>query len=283
MSNAVTTLCTPMRLTPAQKAVLMCLADYADDAGLAWPSVPKIGAWTCLQRTAVIEALKALEGTGLVTVDRRSGVNNRCRINVDKVVEKVEAYPQKQANHSARRTRPGNGPVRETDAHPSGRRTTPVRETDQTRPGNGPKPSIPNIEPSVTHQRSRKRAAAPCPADVPQSLMDEWLAVRKAKRAGPVTDTVLNAIRREAAKAGLGIADAITACVEFSWQGFEAEWYAQRRPQAAATSVAAGDPDSRASIEAEGLRLGLGAWTQTEQWAAYRARVRAAQSTALRS
>lgn len=280
MSNAVTTLCKPLRVTPAQKAVVMCLADYADDTGLAWPSVPKIGDWTCLQRTAVIEALKALEGLGLVSIDRRSGVNNRCRINVEKVVENVESYPQKQKNHSAARTRPANGPVRETDEDPSGKRTPPVRETYQTRPANGPKPSVTTIEPPMTRQSSRGREAAPCPEDVPQSLMDDYMKVRKAKKAGPLTDTALGGLRREASKAGITLVDAITACCEFGWQGFNADWYAQRRPQEAASSVAASDPDSRTFIEAEGVRLGLGPWSQLEQFAAYKARVRMAQEQA---
>lgn len=38
------------------------------------------------------------------------------------------------------------------------------------------------------------------------------------------------------------------------------------------------DPDSQPAIEAEGERLGLGRWTQTEQWPAYLAKVRKAQA-----
>jgi hypothetical protein len=37
------------------------------------------------------------------------------------------------------------------------------------------------------------------------------------------------------------------------------------------------DPESQQAIEAEGIRLGLGKWSQTEQWAAYKGRVRAKQ------
>ncbi len=33
------------------------------------------------------------------------------------------------------------------------------------------------------------------------------------------------------------------------------------------------DPDSRASVEAVGISLGLGTWTETEQWASYKSRV----------
>lgn len=38
------------------------------------------------------------------------------------------------------------------------------------------------------------------------------------------------------------------------------------------------DPDSRAAVEAEGVRLGVGNWDdEAEQWPAYKARVREAQ------
>jgi hypothetical protein len=42
-------------------------------------------------------------------------------------------------------------------------------------------------------------------------------------------------------------------------------------------AVAAADPDSQQAVEAEGVRLGIGKWSQIEQWPAYKARVRAAQ------
>ena len=44
------------------------------------------------------------------------------------------------------------------------------------------------------------------------------------KRA-PLTQTALDAIIKEAAKARLTLNDAIKSCVENSWQGFKADWY----------------------------------------------------------
>lgn len=76
---------------------------------------------------------------------------------------------------------------------------------------------------------ARKRAArTPArPDDVPESVWQDFQAIRKAKRA-PLTDTALEGIRREAAKAGLGLGDAIAYCCEAGWQGFNAGWYADR-------------------------------------------------------
>jgi hypothetical protein len=52
--------------------------------------------------------------------------------------------------------------------------------------------------------------------------------VRKAKRAGPVTQTVLDGISREAQKAGITLQAAIEHCCLSGWQGFKADWYLSR-------------------------------------------------------
>jgi hypothetical protein len=66
----------------------------------------------------------------------------------------------------------------------------------------------------------------------PQVFAD-WLAVRRAKRAGPVTPTVLAGMRREAAKAGISLQDAVAHCCVAGWQGFRADWYLRDRQPAA--------------------------------------------------
>lgn len=61
----------------------------------------------------------------------------------------------------------------------------------------------------------------------------DWLAVRKVKRAAN-TETVIENLVREAAKAQISVADAVLICATRSWQGFEAEWLkpkAQASPQ----------------------------------------------------
>jgi hypothetical protein len=60
--------------------------------------------------------------------------------------------------------------------------------------------------------------------EVPASLVSEWKLVRKAKRAGPITETVLKAMIREADKAGINLVDAVRICVERGWQGFRADY-----------------------------------------------------------
>lgn len=58
---------------------------------------------------------------------------------------------------------------------------------------------------------------------VPEQAAIDWLAVRKAKRA-PLTQTVIDELKREAAKAGITVAQAVLICARKSWQGFNAAW-----------------------------------------------------------
>jgi len=72
----------------------------------------------------------------------------------------------------------------------------------------------------------RKRDAAPkvCkPDDVEQQTWDDWLTLRKAKKA-PVTETVLASARQECAKAGMTLEDFLQVWCRRGSQGLEAAW-----------------------------------------------------------
>jgi hypothetical protein len=60
---------------------------------------------------------------------------------------------------------------------------------------------------------------------IPEQLAADWLTLRKGLKAA-VTETVLQGIEREAAKARLTLAEALAMCCERSWRGFKAEWVA---------------------------------------------------------
>ena len=74
----------------------------------------------------------------------------------------------------------------------------------------------------------RKRGHAPVIDGISETLLQDFLEVRKAKRAGKLTPTAIAGIKREAEKAGLTLEQAITVCCECGWQGFNAGWYAER-------------------------------------------------------
>lgn len=69
--------------------------------------------------------------------------------------------------------------------------------------------------------------------EVPDLSITSWMQVRKLKKAVN-SEVALAAFKREAAKAGLSIADAVLICAERSWSGLEAEWL---KPKAQASPV----------------------------------------------
>jgi uncharacterized protein YdaU (DUF1376 family) len=58
---------------------------------------------------------------------------------------------------------------------------------------------------------------------VDKRFVDDWLKVRKAKKAAP-TETAMEKIAHEVRKSGLTWNDAIRTCCEQSWAGFNASW-----------------------------------------------------------
>jgi len=90
---------------------------------------------------------------------------------------------------------------------------------------NNDKPITNNDKPNT------KTVAVKRPDDVDQDVWDDFLAIRKAKRA-VLTQTALDGIQREAGKAGWSLNDAIRETVSRGWQSFKADWVAnsQNKP-----------------------------------------------------
>jgi hypothetical protein len=91
-----------------------------------------------------------------------------------------------------------------------------------------PKREANGLDTDTDTDKKRARDPAPVIPGVSPQLLSDYLEVRKGKRAGKITPTVIAALEREAGKAGIDVADAVKACCEFGWQGFNAGWYAER-------------------------------------------------------
>lgn len=59
---------------------------------------------------------------------------------------------------------------------------------------------------------------------VSPSLLADYLKVRKAKKAGELTETAFNGIVKEAAKVGLSAEQALEICCRRGWVGFNSSW-----------------------------------------------------------
>jgi len=103
----------------------------------------------------------------------------------------------------------------------------------------------PNIkqEPLTIKQETKNTATAVAPpVGVSQSVWDDFVKQRKAKKA-PVSETVITKIRNQAEKAGWSLEDALAEICARGWTGFNADWvkekqtFAQQAADVARTTV----------------------------------------------
>jgi hypothetical protein len=86
--------------------------------------------------------------------------------------------------------------------------------------------AIPERETEGETETETKRKIATivaCPPDVDQQIWDDWKQLRKAKKA-PVTETVVNSARKEAAKANMAFSDFLSVWCARGSQGLQADW-----------------------------------------------------------
>ena len=80
------------------------------------------------------------------------------------------------------------------------------------------------------------KAEALCPADVPEAVWTDFIALRKAKGA-PLTETALKLITKDAEKAGYTLSAALEICCARGWQAFRADWVTpQKSPRGGSLS-----------------------------------------------
>lgn len=100
--------------------------------------------------------------------------------------------------------------------------------------------TINNIKNNIqnTNKKNTKKSDLDLLADfgITGQLADDFITHRKACKA-PITETALKGFQREADKAGIPLAEAITISIERNWRGFKSEWdwrgsgVVQRQPQ----------------------------------------------------
>ena len=259
MSIALMTLARKTALPTNAKFVLMALADWADDNGInCYPSVYEMAEYmTCSERT-VQRLLRELEEGGWVAVvgnAQGGGSSRQYALNVPQMemiaaIEHARREAEKERRRRERKSEinpfaKGCQSVTPDKLSPvttatQGVTTTTLRgDNCDTRGDTGVTPST--IDPPYIHQRSTSVVSADAqtaqpakptgiaqPDGVCQQVWADFLQIRKAKRS-PLTATALAGIEREAAKAGIGLQQALEVCCESGWAGFKADWFANQR------------------------------------------------------
>lgn len=167
MSTILMSQCWPLGgMSPAQKAVLISMADQANDDGYCWPSVGTISKRTCLSERAVQGTIKWLQSANLMTASERNGTSS-----VYRLTPAAYAPPQEMRPADAAPTPAASAPPPPQMLHPTPADAAP--------------------KPSMNRQLNRKEPKDTL-ADATGFVLPDWIPAdawaafmetRKAKKA----------------------------------------------------------------------------------------------------
>ena len=126
MSTIIMSQCWPLQISPTAKAVLISLADNANDQGHCWPSLSTIAMRTCFSERAVQNGIKWLEEHGLVKANRSNGRHTT-------YVVTPNGFQPPQEMHGLVDANPSTSFTPEADAPPQQMRHTPAADAGDPR------------------------------------------------------------------------------------------------------------------------------------------------------
>lgn len=258
MSMSLTAQAMGMKVGNAiRKLVLLKLADQANDRGECWPSYASVAEAAECSARAVINHIRWLEEHGFLRIENRKIGHGQNLTNVyhltlangraedgesgsqgsesgsqgyERGSQGSEPRSQGVMNvvHPNQSIQPINEPI-SANADTRGARcasaNTPAEDLS-CRPSENP--AAESAKPAKRKPSAARREldALNLLADrgVDGALAQDYLAVRKDKRAATLTKTALAGLEREANRAGLSLTQAITLCCERGWVGFRADW-----------------------------------------------------------
>lgn len=160
MSTRLMADCWPLQMPPTAKAVLISLADNANDYGFCYPSISYICERTCYKKDAVIDAIKWLEQSGILLADRTNGrhttytIKPKCFTQIPNISRRETGRAEPPVGQNHRSGKPTNQ---------SGKTTKPVGQTDTNRQ-----------EPSLTIKHIGSPSASPKETSRGTRLQKDW-------------------------------------------------------------------------------------------------------------
>ena len=251
MSMSLTAQAMGMKVGNAiRKLVLLKLADQANDKGECWPSYASVAEAAECSRRSVVSHIEWLAAHGFLRIESRKIGHGQNLTNVYHLTLENGRFDGGESGSLGGETvAPGGetvalGVVKQLHPNQSIQPINePISANADTRgarvvPANTPAEDLscrPSETPPAQSARPAKRqpSAARKELDalnlladrgVDGALAQDYMAVRKDKRAITLTKTALAGLEREANRAGLSLTQAITLCCERGWVGFRAEW-----------------------------------------------------------
>ena len=206
-----------------QLLMLLSIADFADDAGRAYPSVATLAAKCRVKQRAANYVLRELQASGELAVQAGRGPRgtNVYRIAVERFGVQPGAGVQGVAEVQSVAGVQGAAPLQKDAGTPAKACALPLHPVAD-------KPSMNHHESPKYKTRARKAPAvdvdlADLRSGVAEQVWQDWVALR-AKKKAPITRTAVAAIAAEAVKAGLSLEEVLTMSCTRGWAGFEAAW-----------------------------------------------------------
>lgn len=224
--------------------VLAALAHHKNsETGDCFPSIPAIIRTSRMSEPTVVKSLKRLKALGYISWTQESGKKRFYEIHLDRLPkctppEKLTPLksnhpkefmghppknfgdtPQKFYGAPPKKLTPESGSNQEINQE--GNQESSLSRLDETLPLFDGQPQAKKDEPKQAKKTRTKKpnTLAEKPDDVDEQVWNDFLTVRKAKRA-PVTPTAVEGIQREAQKAGISLNEAIKVIVTRGWHGF---------------------------------------------------------------
>lgn len=227
------------------KLVLQCFVHHLNARegaayfGLSWPSISRVARMCGISERTVQGHIRALERAGILRARLRTGRTTRYSIHTDSLAPLVFSTDTVVLD--------ALGPTPAVFAEKPAASDTQAAKND-TKP----------VETcTLTVDISSKNAAvtaAPALPDallladaVPPQVLADFAAIRAKKKLGALNATALDALRSQAAIAGLTLAQVLTLCCTRNWGRFEAAWLADTGRSPAGSASASTNSASAAS------------------------------------
>ncbi len=225
MSTIIMSQCWPLQgLSVTQKAVLISLADQANDDGVCWPAIGTIASRCCMSERAVRTAMDHLEAVGLLSRERRFNSSNVYSVTPAKFDSSAAAT--KSTRKTAKSApAPGAGDAPHAGGAPDAPGTAPAAggpargaglEVRPVPPNRHITPIEPSGEPSIPAVLPDAPPTEPSETDLQAACKATWhayaIAYRERHRVAPVRNAKVNSnVRQIVKRLGMDEAPAVAA------------------------------------------------------------------------
>ncbi len=248
----------------SEKLAMLALADWCnDEGGSLHPSISKIAKKINVSESQARRIIHKFINEGYLEVianhdGGNPGQSRHYKLNVKKLFTPcIDATPCTHATPGTHARDPW---------HPCAQPLapmTPYTSLSINKPSvkeNITKEKIEMLEPQKIKQDNPRQLLH----DVSDQTFNDFLVLRNAKKA-PITCRAIEGIRREAAKAGITVEQALIECCERNWLGFKAEWYLKANSQAPPDNHERLSKQSRITVSAQSIFKTEEGVTQYEQ------------------